>query len=76
MSLFRSEEHARRWSGYRAEAAAGLRPFRDMMAIFSGRLFRERPNGRYITDLKALALAQADTVKQVTADDPFWRRKA
>jgi hypothetical protein len=76
MNLFRSEEHARRWSGYRAEAAAGLRPLRDMMAIFSGRLFRERPNGRYITDLKALAMAQADTVKQVTADDPFWRRKA
>ena len=75
MNLFRSEEHAKRWSGYRAEAASGLRPLKDMMAIFSGRLFRERPNGRYITDLKELALAQGELVKQVTQDDPFWRRK-
>jgi hypothetical protein len=75
MNLFRSEEHARHWSGFRAEAAAGLRPLRDIMAIFSGRLFRDRLNGRYITDLKDLTKAQAETVKQVTADDPFWRRQ-
>jgi hypothetical protein len=36
----------------------------------------ERPNGRYITDLKALAMAQGELVKQVAGDDPFWRRKA
>ena len=75
MNLFRSEEHAKRWSGYRPESAAGLRPLKDMMAIFSGRLFRERLSGRYITDLKALGMAQAETVAKVTGDDPFWRRR-
>jgi hypothetical protein len=75
MNLFRSEEHAKRWSGYRPESAAGLRPLKDMMAIFSGRLFRERLNGRYLTDLKALGTAQADIVSKVTGGDPFWRRK-
>ena len=75
MNLFRSEEHAKRWSGYKTEAAAGLRPLQDILAIFSGRLFRERPNGRYISSLKELALAQGELVKQLTHDDPFWRRK-
>jgi hypothetical protein len=75
MNLFRSEEHARRWGGFTPESAAGLKPLKDILAIFSGRLFRERPNGRYITDLKELALSQANLVKQLTGDDPFWRRK-
>jgi len=76
MNLFRSEEHAKRWSGYKAESAAGLRPLQDMMAIFSGRLFRERLNGHYISSLKELGLAQGELIKQLTNDDPFWRRKA
>jgi hypothetical protein len=75
MNLFRSGEHAKRWSGYKAEAAAGLRPLKDILAIFSGRLFRERPNGRYVSSLKELALDQGERVKQLTNDDPFWRRK-
>jgi hypothetical protein len=74
MNLFRSEEHARRWSGFRAESAAGLLPLSDILAIFSGRLFRERLSGRYLSDLKDLALAQGELVKQVTGDNPFWRR--
>lgn len=75
MNLFRSEEHAKRWSGYKAESAAGLRPLKDILAIFSGRLFKERGNGHYISSLKALALEQGEWVKQLTGDDPFWRRK-
>ncbi len=75
MNLFRSEEHARRWSGYRIDASAGLRPLKDILAIFSGRLFRERLSGHYVSDLKSLAQEQAKLVKQLTGDDPFWRRK-
>jgi hypothetical protein len=76
MNLFRSEVHAKRWSGYREDASAGLRPLKDILAIFSGRLFRERLSGHYVSDLKSLAREQAELVKTLTNDDPFWRRKA
>ena len=74
MNLFRSEEHAKRWSGYRADATAGLLPLKGILAIFSGRLFRERLSGHYVSDLKSLSLEQAALLKQLTGDDPFWRR--
>jgi len=76
MNLFRSEEHAKRWSGYREEASAGLRPLEDILAIFSGRLFRERLSGHYVSDLKSLGQEQAKLMKKLTNDDPFWQRKA
>ena len=74
MNLFRSEEHAKRWSGYRADASAGLLPLKGILAIFSGRLFQERLSGHYVSDLKSLSPEQAALLKQLTGDDPFWRR--
>ena len=49
MNLFRSEEHARRWSGFAPEMAASLQPVATWADIFSNPFFRERGRADYIT---------------------------
>jgi hypothetical protein len=74
MNLFRSEEHAQRWSGYKPEAAAGLLPLERIMELFSAPVFRQRLSGSYISDLAIYYAATAEVFKRVTKDSPFWRR--
>ena len=72
MNLFRSEEHARNWSGF--GNTSGLLSLEDYMTIFSSGVFRERTSDAYITHLGEFAQDTAAVIKQVTHDDPFWRR--
>ncbi len=72
MNLFRSEEHARRWSGFRAEAAAGLLLLADAMDIMSVPSFRERLNGRYVSSAPTYRPAFVERLKAVSRGDPFW----
>ena len=74
MNLFRSEEHAQRWSGYKAEAAAGLLSLGQLMELFSAPVFRQRLSGTYISDLAVHYAATAAEFKRITHDSPFWRR--
>jgi hypothetical protein len=72
MNLFRSEEHARNWSGYRAEAEGGLTPLRDMLYIFSSENFTERLGGHYITKMADFRRDLMARIKAIKGDDPFW----
>ena len=72
MNLFRSEEHARQWSGFRAEAAAGLLSLGNAMDIARSPNFRERPNGHYVSSAPAYRAAFLERLKAITRDDPFW----
>jgi hypothetical protein len=76
MNLFRSEEHARRWSGWSDDTRGGLLPLEGMMTIFSAPFFQQRFNGHYITSIPELRPSFMAVLKQVTGDDPFWRPKA
>jgi hypothetical protein len=58
MNLFRSEEHARRWSEFNPEVPDGLRPLSDWLERFSGAMFRERGRSDYITWWTAWRAAQ------------------
>jgi len=50
MNLFRSEEHARNWSGFDpAMEARMLKPVADWADIFSNPFFRERVRPDYIS---------------------------
>lgn len=73
MNLFRSEEHARNWSGYKPEAEGGLLSLAQILEVFSAPHFRERGNGRYISTMGELRSTFMDKIKEVTNDDPFWR---
>jgi hypothetical protein len=72
MNLFRSEEHARRWSGFRAEAAAGLLSLADAMAIMSTPRHRDRLSGRYVSSAPGYAPVFFDRLRAITRNDPFW----
>lgn len=72
MNLFRSEEHARAWSGYTSEAEGGLLPLESISEIFSAAYFRERGSGRYISQFPDLRVDFLDTLARVTVGHPFW----
>ncbi len=72
MNLFRSEEHARNWTGFGDEA--GLLPLEDLLTIYNIARYRERLNGEYITNLPEYMKERAVVHKAVTKDHPFWRR--
>lgn len=49
MNLFRSEEHARRWSRFNPDYEEGLRPLSHWIERFSGEMFRNRGRPDYIS---------------------------
>lgn len=49
MNLFRSEEHARRWTGFQPKMESALLPVEEWARIFSNPFFRERGRNDYIT---------------------------
>ncbi len=71
MNLFRSEEHARNWSGF--GNTSGLLSLEDYMTIFGSGVFRERTSDTYISNIGEFAQDTAAVIKQVTHDDPFFR---
>jgi hypothetical protein len=75
MNLFRSEEHARRWEGFRPEAEGGLLTLAQMMEAFSAPMFRARGGADYISRYPELRPGFVAGLTQITRDHPFWRLK-
>jgi len=42
MKLFRSEEHLRNWSGFKAATEDGMNPLPDIVKLFSGNFITRR----------------------------------
>lgn len=72
MNLFRSEEHARRWSGFAADTAAALLSFEDMMRIMSTPRHRERCSGHYVSAAAGYLTAFVERLREVTRGSAFW----
>lgn len=49
MNLFRSEEHARKWSLYNPEFEENLQPLAYYLDRFSGELFRSRERRDFVS---------------------------
>jgi hypothetical protein len=52
MNLFRSEEHARRWSQFNPDFEKTLKPLFFWERLFSGPIFRSRGRPDYISWLR------------------------
>jgi hypothetical protein len=52
MNLFRSEEHVRNWSGFKAGTEEGIVPLLDMAKIFSGSFFTKRLETDYVSHMR------------------------
>ena len=73
MNLFRLEEHAKNWVGYREEAAGGLFPLDGRVEMFSASLFRERLKGHYVSHHGEYDGAYRNIMQKVTGNHPFWQ---
>lgn len=74
MNLFRSEEHARHWQGFREESAAGLLTLADVAAIWGCDRYRERLNGHYVSSQRNYMPQLRETIERVTGGAAFWQR--
>jgi hypothetical protein len=74
MNLFRSEEHARNWHGFRKAATAGLLPLETLLKMHEGPRHREMLNGHYISNFQDFTRDYLNRVNVVMNDHPFWRR--
>ena len=72
MNLFRSEEHARRWSGFAAGSDDGIITLDQAMAMMSTPRQRERLSGRYVSAFPTYAAPFFARLREVTNNSPYW----
>ena len=70
MNLFRSEEHVRNWSGFKADSEEGIIQLSDMVSIFSGNLFTRRRDADYVSHMKEYTLELIGALQDKGA---FWQ---
>jgi hypothetical protein len=70
MNLFRSEEHIRNWSGFKAEAEEGIIPLLDMAKAFSGDFFTRRLDRDYVSHMQGYMM---ELVGVFQNRGPFWQ---
>jgi len=49
MNLFRSEEHVRNWSGFKANTEEGINKLSDVAGLFSVSFFSKRLESDYVS---------------------------
>jgi hypothetical protein len=69
MNLFRSEEHARKWSGFKSGTEEGIVPLLDMTKAFSGDFFRRRLDADYVSHMREYMM---ELVSALQNRGPFW----
>ena len=70
MNLFRSEEHARNWSGFKTGTEAGIVQLSDVVGLFSGSLFTKRLEPDYASHLQDYLMELIGSLKGL---DSFWQ---
>jgi hypothetical protein len=70
MNLFRSEEHARKWSGFRPETDGGIVSLADMVRLFSGNYFTKRLEPDYVSHMREYGREMVVAFKEM---GPFWQ---
>ncbi len=72
MNLFRSEEHARRWSRYDPAAREGTLPLRDWVHVFSVDYCRKRLEPDYFLSAWELRAGLFQALAALGKTGPFW----
>jgi hypothetical protein len=67
---FRSEEHVRNWSGFKADTEDGMNPLSDILKLFSGNIFTRRLNPDYHSHMKDNMWELMGVLKGMS---PFWQ---
>ena len=72
MNLFRSEKHAKKWSGYKPGTDSAVLSLKQAMDLMSAPYFRERLNGHYISSFLILRQQWVEGIKKILPNDSFW----
>lgn len=72
MNLFRSKEHARRWSQFKAGTEAGILSLADAMRVMSTPRHRNRLSPNYVSTAQETMAAFAQRVAEVSGNSPYW----
>lgn len=70
MNLFRSEEHVKNWSGFKAGTEEGINKVSDIAGLFSGNLFTKRLDADYASRLQDYLMELIGTMKAMGS---FWQ---
>jgi len=70
MNLFRSEEHVRKWSGFRADTEEGIIPLLDMAKAFSLNFSKRRLDPDYISHMREYMI---EVVRAFQNKGSFWQ---
>jgi len=76
MNLFRSEEHVRNWSGFKADTEEGIVQLSDMVSLFSGNLFTKRLDPDYVSHMQEYVGELIAAIAEIGKTRPFWSPKA
>jgi len=74
MNLFRSEEHARNWSGFKSGTEEGIIDLSVLVNLFSIDLFTRRLDPDYFSQRKKYGVDRAAAWAKIMR--PFWSPKA
>ena len=70
MNLFRSEEHVRNWSGFKAGTEAGMNKVLDIAGLFSGIFFTKRLDSDYASHMQDYLMELIGGMKDMGS---FWQ---
>ena len=70
MNLFRSEEHVRNWSGFKADTEEGIVPLLDVAGLFAGDFFTKRLEPDYASRIQDYL---TDLIGTLNSLGSFWQ---
>jgi len=70
MNLFRSEEHVRNWSGFKAGTEEGMNKVSDVAGLFSGNFFTKRLDSDYASHMQNYLKELIGTMNDMGS---FWQ---
>jgi len=70
MNLFRSEEHIRNWSGFKADTEEGINKISDIAGLFSGKFFTRRLDPGYVFHMREYLMELIEKLKGMGS---FWQ---
>ena len=76
MNLFRSEEHVKQWSGFKAGTEEGVIELSVLLQLFSVDTFAKRLNPDYVFRMKEYRTARIAAWGEIMKKSPFWLPKA
>ena len=75
MNFFRSEEHLRKWEGFKEDKKEGIITLSDAMRLFSGPFFTKRREPDYFFHMAKYSADMIPIMDSLKNAGSYWRLK-